>query len=209
MNNSEDTVLAVVGPRRSPIVVRLNEFNGRKTVDFRRYFYLQEKEDLLPTQKGVSLDRDGFALVQAALSDNVERIADWLNSSSGRTLATNARAVERLQSELRPHRADDEQWKSPTFFHVGAEGSIDHLTYNSAHAFSIAMHALTGYMEDELATLVGQLIAGILISYYRSKMLFDGVAEMSPKDIFDTLEMNWGIILRRYAEQVSAEIGGE
>jgi hypothetical protein len=40
-------------------------------------------------------------------------------------------------------------------------------------------------------------------------MLFDGVAEMPAKEIFETLELNWGIILKRYAEQVRVEAGNK
>jgi hypothetical protein len=209
MNNNEDGVLAVVGPRRAPILVRLNEFNGRRTVDVRRYFSAEGKEDLLPTQKGVSFDREGLALVLAALNDNSERIADWLGSDAGRTLAANARGAERARSAPRPHTSDTEQWKSPAFFHVGAEGAIDHLTLNAAHPFNKAMNALSATVDAPTAELVRALVAGVLISYYRSKMLFDGVAEMPPMDIFETLELNWGIVLKRYAEQICNEVEEE
>ncbi len=205
MNNNEDGVLAVVGPRRAPILVRLNEFNGRRTVDVRRYFSAEGKEDLLPTQKGVSFDRDGLALVLAALNENSERIADWLGSDAGRTLAANARSAEQARSAPRPHTSDTEQWKSPAFFHVGAEGAIDHLTLNAAHPFNRAINALCATVDAPTAELVRALVAGVLISYYRSRMLFDGVAEMPPMDIFETLELNWGIVLKRYAEQICNE----
>jgi hypothetical protein len=207
--SNEDDVLAVVGPRRAPIVVRLNEFKGKRTVDFRRYFYAENKEDLLPTQKGVSFDRECFALVKAAINDNGERIEEWLTTDTGRTLSRDARAVEQLQSELRPHTSDREQWKSPAFFHVKAEGAVDHLTLNAEHAVSAAIESLCGTVDAPQAMIIRMLIAGILISYYRSKMLFDGVAEMSAKDIFETLELNWGIVLKRYAEQVQSEAGNQ
>jgi hypothetical protein len=207
MSNNEDTVLAVVGPHRAPIIVRLNEFNGRKSVDFRRYFHPSGKEDLLPTQKGVSFDREAFALVQAALGENRERIADWLASGSGTTLSTHASAAERLRSELRPHTSDTEQWKSPTFFHVAAEGGVDRLTLNSGHPLNTLIEALIGEVDSETAGVIRTLVAGILISYYRSKMLFDGVAEMVPKEMFETFEMNWGIILKSYAQQLNDRLG--
>jgi hypothetical protein len=207
MNNNEDGVLALIGPRRAPIIVRLNEFNGRRTVDVRRYFSAEGKEDLLPTQKGVNLDREGLALILAALNDNSDRIADWLAADTGRILAANVRSAERTRSAPRTHRSDAEQWRSPAFFHVGAEGAIDHLTLNSAHPFSKAIEALSATMDAPTARLVRALVAGVLISYYRSKMLFDGVAEMSAKDIFETLELNWGIVLKRYADQISDELG--
>jgi hypothetical protein len=207
MNNNEDGVLAVVGARRAPILVRLNEFNGRRTVDVRRYFSAEGKSNLLPTQKGVSLDRDGLALILAALNDNSELIAEWLGSDAGRALAANARGAERARSAPRPHTADTEQWKSPAFFHVFAEGATDHLTLNSTHAFNKAMNALSATVDAPTAELVRALVAGVLISYYRSKMLFDGVAEMPPMDIFETLELNWGIVLKRYAEQICNEVG--
>jgi hypothetical protein len=209
MKNNEDGILAVVGPRRAPILVRLNEFNGRRTVDVRRYFSGEGTSDLLPTQKGVNLDRDGLALILAALNDNSERIADWLGSDAGRTLAANARCAERVRSAPRPHTSDTEQWKSPAFFHVGAEGAVDHLTLNAAHPFNKAMDALSATVDAPTAELVRALVAGVLISYYRSKMLFDGVAEMPPKDIFETLELNWGIVLRSYAEHICNEVGKE
>lgn len=207
MKNNEGAVLAVVGPRRAPILVRLNEFNGRRTVDVRRYFSAEGKSDLLPTQKGVSLDRDGLALILAALNDNSELIADWLGSDAGGALAANARGAEQARSAPRAHMCDKEQWRSPAFFHVGAEGAIDRLTLNSGHEFSEALNALTATVDAPTADLLRALVAGVLISYYRSKMLFDGVAEMPPMEIFGTLELNWGIFLKRYAEQICDEVG--
>ena len=209
MKNNEDGILAVVGPHRAPILVRLNDFNGRRTVDVRRYFSAEGTSDLLPTQKGVNLDREGLALILAALNDNSERIADWLSSDVGRALAANARSAEQVRSAPRPHTSDTEQWKSPAFFHVGAEGAIDHLTLNGAHPFNKAMDALSATVDAPTAELVRALVAGVLISYYRSKMLFDGVADMSPKDIFETLELNWGIVLKSYAEHICNEVGKE
>jgi hypothetical protein len=92
---------------------------------------------------------------------------------------------------------------------VGAEGAIDHLTLNAAHPFNKAMNALSATVDAPTAELVRALVAGVLISYYRSKMLFDGVAEMPPMDIFETLELNWGIVLKRYAEQICNEVEEE
>jgi hypothetical protein len=207
--SDEDDVLAIVGPRHAPVVVRLNEFKGKRTVDFRRYYYADDKEDLLPTQKGVSFDRECFSIVKAAFNDNDERIAEWLTTDSGRALSRNARAVERLQSEMRSHTSDHEQWKSPAFFHVKAEGAVDRLTFNSTHAVTAAITSLCSTLDAPQAALIQMLISGILISYYRSKMLFDGVAEMPAKEIFETLELNWGIILKRYAEQVRVEAGNK
>lgn len=207
MKNSEDGVLAVIGPRRAPILLRLNEFNGRRTVDLRRYFCAEGKSDLLPTQKGVSFDRDGFALILAALKDNSEFIADWLSSDARGTLAANARGAEQARSAPRGHACDREGWKSPAFFHVGAEGAIDHLTLNSSHEFNAAMNALSAALDAPTAELLRALVAGVLISYYRSKMLFDGASEMPPMEIFGTLELNWGMFLKRYAEQICNEVG--
>jgi hypothetical protein len=90
---------------------------------------------------------------------------------------------------------------------VGAEGAIDHLTLNSAHPFSKAMEALSASMDGPTAEILRALVASVLISYYRSKMLFDGVTEMPPKAIFETLELNWGIVLKHYAEQICSEAG--
>ena len=47
-------------------------------------------------------------------------------------------------------------------------------------------------------------MAGVLISYYRSKMLFDGVAEMPPKDIFETLELRLGALFSRAMRNIFA-----
>jgi Transcriptional Coactivator p15 (PC4) len=206
MQNSEDGFLAVMGSHRAPIILRLSEFNGRKTIDLRRYFYATNSEDPLPTQKGVSLDRDGFSLMRAALDSNQDLIAAWLASNSEHTLSSNALAVEQFQSALRSHTSDFESWKSPTFFHVAAEGATDHLTLNSAHPLNSTLQELRAVLAPKSASVVSQLIEAILVSYYRSKMLFEGVGEMKAEDIFETLELNWGIILRQYADSLREEL---
>lgn len=211
----ESDVLAAIGSEKAPILVKLNEFEGHHTLEIRRYFYVRSTRELRPTQKGVNLNQDAFAILRNVLTLQGEAIERWLSAhNESTTSALHATLLDRARAALenrispRPHMADTGTWKSSTFFEVNAEGGSDRITYNRTHAFAGALNDLLANLElsetlKERRVAVEacrELIRLTLIAYYRSKMLFEGAEQMHPSDIFDTLELNWGAVLARSIE---------
>jgi len=215
----ESDILAAIGSENAPILVKLNVYEGRHSLEIRRYFYQRSSRELLPTKKGINLSQDAFAILRNILTQQGEAIDQWLSTEGGptthalgSTLRDRARAVAENRTSARPHVADDASWKSSTFFAVKAEGGIDRLTYNRAHAFAETLSMFLTVLqtsvdpEDKRGAAEGiqELIRLALIAYYRSRMLFEGAEQMYPSDIFDTLDLNWGAVLARSIEGLRA-----
>lgn len=214
-----DQVIAAIGAERAPIVLKLNEYMGRHLLEIRRYYYDKESRELRPTQKGINLNQEAFAIVKNIFQQQSSVIEEWLSGSDDsvesvvrRNFDEQVAALEQIRTRRRPHVLDQEKWKSSSFFDVRAEGGIDRLTYNQSHQFKKflddLLKMLEGTLSDQesrtaLARLEG-LLQLILVAYFRAKMLFEGAGQMTASDIFDTLELNWGAILGEYVEAMSA-----
>lgn len=216
----ESDILAAIGSEGAPILVKLNVYEGRHSLEIRRYFYQRSSKELLPTKKGINLSQDAFTILRNILTQQGDAIDQWLSSEGGptthalrSTLRDRARAVAESRTSARAHVAGDASWKSSTFFAVNAEGGIDRLMYNRAHAFGETLNSLLTVLQTTSTSLeekrlaaegARELIRLLLIAYYRSKMLFEGAEQMHPSDIFDTLELNWGAVLARSIEALRA-----
>ncbi len=215
---SNDTI-AAIGSEKAPILIKLNEYKGRHLLDIRRYYYDKDSRELKPTQKGINLNQEAFAIVKNILQQQSAVIEEWLSQEAEsvesvvrKNFEEQVNAIEQLRTRQRPHVADQDKWKSSSFFDVRAEGGVDRITYNQAHQFKQLLDNLMRILRDSSnneerdkgLTKLESLFQLILIAYFRSKMLFEGANQMSASDIFETLEFNWGAILGEYIEAMSA-----
>jgi hypothetical protein len=211
----DSDTLAAIGSENAPILIKLNVYEGRHSLEIRRYFYQRDARKLLPTKKGVNLSQEAFAILRNILAQQGDAIDQWLKAEGastthalGSTLRDRVRAVAENRLSARPYIADDASWKSSTFFEVKAEGGMDRVTYNRAHVFAEILEKLLSVLKSSAdpndrrvaAEKIQEVIRFLLIAYYRSKMLFEGADQMYPSDIFDTLELNWGAVLARCIE---------
>src|SRR2546429_5495270 len=185
----ENDILAAIGAEKAPILIKLSEYEGRHSLELRRYYYDVSSRGLRPTQKGINLNREAFAILRNILHQQGEAIDGWLRADSdatarahGWTLSDRAQAMSESRTSARPHIAEAASWRSTTFFEVRAEGGSDRITYNEAHAFALTLDALLANLEDPTGrrTAVGglrELIRLMLIAYYRSRMLFEGAEQ--------------------------------
>lgn len=212
----ENDILAAIGSERAPILVKLNEYEGRHSLEIRRYYYNQSSRELRPTPKGINLNQEALAILRNILHQHGEAIDRWLLAGGdataqahGSTLRDRAQAMTESRTSPRPHIAAAASWRSATFFEVRAEGGSDRIIYNEAHQFASTLAAFLSNLEDPsrrraAVEALHELIRLVLIAYYRSKMLFEGAEQMDPSDIFGTLELNWGAVLARSLEDLRA-----
>jgi hypothetical protein len=211
-----EQMIAAIGSEKAPILVKLTTFNGRRSLDIRRYFYPRGTRELKPTQKGVGFSREAFTIFKNVLNQYGEVIEKWLITEDPDVWKVRQDHTEQLaaigsvRTSARPHIADYQSWKSTAFFDVRAEGAIDHLTYNQSHNFRKYLDGLRDSTAADRTTenlrIVNdfeELLERLLIAYQRSKMLFDHTQQMKAADIFETLELNWGAILAAYLESDS------
>jgi hypothetical protein len=200
------TIIASVGDNKNyPIVLDLNEFNGRKFLDVRRYYLNKTTGELEPTRKGIALTADTFFLVKKLFVEHEKDIENWLLDSNGVGRAQidqeNAKLVGRYKSK--EHAREEKTWASPNFFNVVAEGNVEKITYNKKHKFLRVLRCISDDLvnaktHDEREKHIDKLeslIAVTLMSFVRAKHLFEDSKAFNYQIVFDTLEYNWGIFL--------------
>jgi len=69
----------VLDEGKSPVVIKLNEFKGRKLLDIRKHF--TSEDELKPTKKGISLNAKQLSQVVNSVNANSQLISDHFESS--------------------------------------------------------------------------------------------------------------------------------
>lgn len=70
-----------IGSEKSPIVVSLSEFRGKKLLGIRKFFRVSgDSDEIRPTRKGISLTGQQFSLVLDALKENADTIESFYES---------------------------------------------------------------------------------------------------------------------------------
>ncbi len=195
-------ILASIGSARAPILVQLSEYEGRRTLDVRRYFKAAGSDELCPTKKGIAMNRETLLVLTNVLAAEQDRIRDWLDalpkdsSSVDSQLAQRRQALDDLVTGARPQHTTFENWKSPAFFEVAYDGHEDRLRFNNSHPVTAMLESARESRDPLVAELVAT-VETLLTSYARSKALFQGVDAVEADSLFGDLEFNWGLILER------------
>jgi hypothetical protein len=201
-----DGVVAITGSKKSPLVIRLNEYEGTKTLDIRKYF-TNDKKELKPTRKGIAVGEKNFNMIKKVLLENENAIQNWFEESidTSEWVKKNEdlfrKAREALQFEKKDYSTKDEKWKSPAFFDYQPMGGKDQLIFNQDHPFFSCVTKILEDVNKEYESEIKKLIHSIIISYCRAKDLLQDGGNMSPEEFFDNLEFNWGNFLRSYLSE--------
>ena len=77
---TDKKVLIKVGSPNYPTVYSLGSYKGRKNLDIRKYYIEKNSNELAPTRKGISLNKDSFAALLSIIENQKNMINDWFNS---------------------------------------------------------------------------------------------------------------------------------
>ena len=79
-----------IGSAKSPIVISLKEFGGKKLIDIRKYYKeSKDTDEIIPTRKGISLTGQQLSLVLDGLNEHTETIVNFYSSSLDLNLKRN------------------------------------------------------------------------------------------------------------------------
>lgn len=201
MIEKDTSTVGVVGSSRSPIKVTLSEYQGIRTVDIRKHYFDKESRELKPTTKGIAIALGNYQELQKLLADSGDEILAWLEGSAANQNidnanihhkdATNAKATARMA--IVPYSSEQSTRKSQAFFLSESRGGSDVLELNDGHPF-FGVLAELGHRDKNAETLILDLLA----AFHRAKALFVGQREtLLPEEIFETLEFNWGLYLKK------------
>ncbi len=193
-----------LGSKANPLVLSLTVYEGVPYVDIRKCFLKKADGMLQPTRKGLTLGSTLLRELQKALQENQSEIFEWLESGGNETLqnaaaAMKARSLARDEeaSRARPFTVERGSTTAPQFCRVETHGGEDKLVFNSKHPLEtcLAKHEYS-------TTEVREIIALIVVSFYRARLRFPGQIEAEAAPFFDALEFEWGVILRNYLQNI-------
>ena len=204
--NENENVLAIAGSKKSPLILQLNEYEGTKTLDIRKYF-VDKKGDLKPTRKGISLGDKKYNIVKNILKENENRIKEWFEDdietyervNKHQELAIKTR--EDAKFDCQQYSIKSENWKSPIFFECAAKGGEDEIVINENHPFCLMLNEMLEKYNHEIQGEVKKIIFSILISFARAKNLFQDIGKINPEELFEIFEFNWGNFLYNYLKE--------
>lgn len=190
---STGKVVGQFGSQKSPLVVKLDKFMGRKTLDIRRYFTNKGDNELLPTKKGLTLTSGGFKYLEEIFNRYGNEINDWLEGSisDSHELVKRTQALENSNNSGREFVIEFDEWSGNTFFALRSEGAVDVIVFNNSHPYVLSIK------EQESPEKILEIIAVVIISFKRASYRFDDIDFNYPA-LFDSLEYEWGNLLKNY-----------
>ncbi len=201
-----ENIIAMAGSKRNPIVFRLDEYKGIRTLDIRKC-YVDKSRNLKPTKKGISIGEKNFNILKNVINENEREIKKWLGGEvkthdlvrkdyEMSIMARESSLYSRQKFSIR-----NTGWKSPAFFEHKSKGGDDELSLNEQHPFSEFLDKALMKYDEKTQEHFRQMLCSILISFCRAKDLFLGTDDFPVDEVFDVLEFNWGVFLKNYLKE--------
>jgi hypothetical protein len=203
--------IASAGGNRNKLVVSLNSYKGRKTVDIRKFYLDKKTKEFLPTRKGITLTSESYNVLKNSFKDFDDEITNWLEpnetaSEVEKDLKAHSDSANKARLQKRKHSREYDNWKSPVFFRSESRGGMDTIIYNDNHSFiSSFKNSIDGLLKRDSIDTAGaknfkDLMDFLLLSFSRAKNLYDNSPVISPDILFQDLIFNWGQILSNYSK---------
>lgn len=189
-----------IGSKTNPIVISLAEYKGHSFIDIRKCFVKNEDQSILPTRKGISLNRIDLGKVLETLMTERPKIEAWFDSKTKEVankikseMQIREQACERTEREPHCFSQTEEAFRDSKFFTCESHGADDSLVFNSTHPLYLFIKES---FENKEKTL--HLLSIILSAYHRTKSRFSGDIELDADLFFKYFEHEWGLILSNY-----------
>ena len=192
---AQDTgkILAQIGAEDSPLMIKLDEYKGRRLVDVRRYYKDKKTKNFLPTRKGLSLTIGTFSSLEEIAYKFGKDIKEWLSSanSNGLEMVRRSEAVEKNSEFAQDFEIKFDSWRGNSFFSVKSEGSKNVVTFNTFNAFVEGTKSKKNHDE------IFYSMAAVIVTFKRAAYRFDD-DDFNYESLFSSLEYEWGNLLKHY-----------
>ncbi len=200
---ADNKVLIKVGSPNYPTVYTLGSFKGKKNFDIRKYYIEKKSNELAPTRKGISLNKESFNALLSIIENQQNTIQDWFNS--GEVLPSNdllknlkiqADKVQKEMFEAKEFNQKQDKLSDNSFFKVKYDGDKRIMIFNENHI-------LLKYLEENLndEKLI-KILTLILLSFQHTVDLYDDDEKLSVKEFVDDLKDNWSLVLKNYIKKL-------
>lgn len=200
-DKSVDKELVSTGSPSNPTVYKLSKFKDQNLFDIRKYFKKKDTEELIPTKKGISLNKLGFEALLGIIKNNEKDILDWFSSNDDNP---SKKLIKKLQDQSQKVQEDifaakeyslkKDKWSDPTFFKINYDGDKRILIFNQNH--KVSKYIDSKINEEEINSK--NIINLIMLSFQHSVDTYSDDQEIKVSDFVEDLKHNWGIILKNY-----------
>ena len=176
----------------APLIIELNEWEGRKQLNIRWFFTDRTSQALKPSKRGISLTHGNFDAVYEILMNNHDVIEAWLIDAESRNKQLEARAQSLELANYAPLDVEVEvvPWKGRQFHATEMLGNSVKVSFNENHPYvrSVLDQDCSDQVLNHLAIMISTLV--------RSKNRFDD-SETNYDILFDGLFYEWGKFLEK------------
>ena len=183
-----------------PTVYKLNNYNGRNLLDIRKYFKDKKTNELVPSRKGISLNKLGFESLIQIIKNNEKDIIDWLSKNEEapseellKKLQNQSKKVQEEIFKAKEYDTKKEKWIDSSFFKIEYDGDKRTIIFNKNHNLSKFIDSKNS---KELDTT--NIINLLMLSFQHAVDTYSDDQEIKVADFINDLKKNWGIILKNY-----------
>jgi len=190
LTDSENIELLRLGEINSPLVISLNNFQGRRYFDIRRHYLDKTTKTIKPGPKGISLKEDEFNLVSSFILENMDLIKNaFISNLKADEIAVRGDRREKVaRQKLKTVKSEVEysfeSWPGPNFFNAEEMPGKTTITFNKRNKFVERISNTDTTSKDLLVELVS--------AYMHAKSGLDFDKKVKPESVIDLLEINWG-----------------
>jgi|TARA_B100001964_G_scaffold67902_1_gene77166 hypothetical protein len=196
--------LISTGSPNNPTVYKLSRFKGRNLFDIRKYFKAKDTGNLIPSRKGISLNKLGFEALIGIIKENEKDILKWLSSNEENPSKELIKKLEKLsikvQEEIfaaKEYEYKKDKWSDSSFFKIKYDGDKRILAINQNHK-------LSNYIDlnkKEKKINSNNIINLVLLSFQHAVDTYSDDQEIKLADFIEDFKHNWGIILKNYIKK--------
>jgi len=196
--SDDDSSLLITGSKNQPFVVSLSEFKGKRLLDIRKYF--RSNGELVPTKKGVSINRIQFDTLSSLFLNEHDRINSWFSDEVNNYKTNKDRSIDQNSKERfkeNSYQLQFSEWKDYNYFKFEQKGGEHVLQLNLSHQWVKKLKNIFDHNNDDGLT---EFITLMIVSFCRSVSLM-GNDNAASLEYLETLSFNWGMFLKTYYKE--------
>jgi len=166
-------VIASLGGINSPIRVTLDEYEGVRTIDIRKFYKEKSTQEFKHTNKGIALTDASFNELMLTLSDSWPTINDWLSGIVQGTATDDSAQKVAIKASVKFPKTvdiDREQLRGPILCSVRSEGDSVAVVFNENHSLFSALSVKESITRDEMQRMIAHLFVALHIARYQSEV---------------------------------------
>jgi hypothetical protein len=178
-----------IGDEKAPVIISLSKFKGMRFIDIRRYYFDKNAKALRPTQKGIALKEDEFAIFAEFILKNILDLQSLFVSElsaielTSRGTSLERKARKKVSATSIPATYKLTSWPSMEFFSIDASSPAALVSFNSRIRLISKI--------EETAPEFFNYLKDIVMAYHSARNSFNFDSKQKPSDVLENIELEW------------------